>query len=46
MKVSFQGIYDLYNKTVTPNEHGTLAVKSSPDTVGPIYLGTPYDYGL
>ena len=31
MKVSFQGIYDLYNKTVTPNEHGTLAVESSLD---------------
>ena len=31
MKVSFQGIYDLYNKTVTPNEHSTLAVESSLD---------------
>ena len=31
MKVSFQGIYDLYNKTHTPNEHGTLAVVISLD---------------
>ncbi len=31
MKTTFQTLYDLYNKTITPNEYGTLADKSSLD---------------